>query len=106
MPDRLINPTAAPGSYRQIAITVVSAALIGYGSAWFQSRTDQDRQQYNIEQMQQNLLKQSQVAEESARQREQMAIRLAEMGVIQNNLLEQMRDVKRDHEELKRRRGE
>lgn len=103
MPDRLINPTAQPGSYRQVVVTVVSAALIGYGSSWLQSRTDQDRQQYNIEQMQQTQLKQSQALEESARQREQMAIRLAEMGVIQNTLLEQVREIKRDHEEVKRR---
>lgn len=100
------TPDAAPASkypfdLKNILTTLLTAALMGYASSWWTSQKAQGDMTHRIERVEEkaetnakNILQNSSVGQQNA-------IRMAEMGIVQNNFIDQIKDLKQEQNEIR-----
>lgn len=96
------STTASPLSeYRKLIGTLVATALIAYATSWFQSRDQLVRQQTIVEQMQAQLLEASTQKEAATRQRQELAVQLAQQAVTIQSLTDQIRRIEKEQDDMR-----
>jgi len=89
--------------FKKVLPGLALAGIVGFGSSWIQSQSALVDLKSRLDRMEEKQRDAAASTAEAARTAQGNAIRLAELGVIQNNLVEQLRDIKADHERLLRR---
>jgi len=89
------------GKAKDIAATLLTAALIAYGTSWWNAQKSQFDTINQLQRLEEKAEINAKNIAQNASGFQQNAIRLAEIGIIQSNLLEQLKDVKQEQNEIK-----
>jgi hypothetical protein len=77
--------------------------IIALITSWTSSQITQNELRFRLDRIEEKQKDASVATAEASRVAQQNAIRMAEMSVIQNNAVEQLREIRADHERLMRR---
>lgn len=95
-------PTANVGNeFKKLIPTVVLAILTAFATSWWNSQKSQSELQFRLEAIEQKGETNAKNIANNSGILQQNAIRIAEMGIVQNNLLEQIKELKQQQMEIK-----
>jgi hypothetical protein len=101
------NPTNSASSFgsefRRLIPGLLLTVLVAFGTSWWNSQLTQNELRFRLDRIEERQKEASASTAEAARVAQGNAIRMAELGIIQNNVVEQLREVKSEHERLMRR---
>lgn len=102
--DQLINGSAPPlgAEFRRAIPTLVLAALIAIATSWWNTQITQSELRYRIEAVEKQEKINAENIAASANQIQSQAVKFAEIGATQNSMLEQLREIKEEQQEIKR----
>jgi hypothetical protein len=100
MPDQLSQnqDSTLSGEIRRMVPTLVLTAAVAFGTSWWNSQLTQNDLRLRLDRLEEKQKETSAAAAEAARTAQLNAIRMAELGVLQNNIAEQVKEIKQDHE--------
>ena len=87
---------------RKFVAPWATAAILGFIGGWWNSQIGQVQLIGRIDRLEERQKEASAATAEAARTAQGNAIRMAELGIIQNNVVEQLREVRQDHERMMR----
>jgi hypothetical protein len=82
--------------FRKLVPTLILTALIGFGSSWWSNQISQNDLRYRVEALEKRVESLGAQVTQNGATINQNAIRQAEFTVIQNNIVDQMRDLKEE----------
>ena len=102
------NPTnSAPNGFgsefRRLIPGLVLTVVVAAGSSWWSSQITQNELRFRLDRLEEKQKDASVATAEASRVAQQNAIRMAEMSIIQNNAVEQLREIRQEHDRLMRR---
>jgi hypothetical protein len=102
--DQLTNgPTMPLGAeFRRAIPTLVLAGLIAIATSWWNTQMTQSELRYRLEAVEKQEKTNAENIAASANQIQSQAVKFAEVGATQNNMLEHLREIKQEQEEIKR----
>jgi hypothetical protein len=83
--------------------TLLLTAVIAFATSWWNSQMVLNDLRYRLDRLEERQREAAAAMSEAAQTSQRNAIRLAELGVLQTNVAEQLRDLKAEHEKLLRR---
>lgn len=101
MPDN--TPTSFGSEFKRLLPGLVLTVIIAFGTSWWNSQLTQNELRFRLDRIEEKQKDASASTAEASRVAQQNAIRMAELGVLQNNVVEQLRRIEADHERMMRR---
>ncbi len=100
------NPTNSASSFgsefRRLIPGLVLTVLVAFGTSWWNSQITQNEIRFRLDRLEERHKETAASTAEASRTAQGNAIRMAEMGIIQNNVVEQLREIKSEHERMLR----
>lgn len=98
MANALPQPEGLAIEFRKLVPTVLLTAAIAFGTSWWNSQMTQNDLRLRLDLLERRQEERAGAAAQQAAAIQQNSIRLAELGVLQTNLAEQMKEIKQEHE--------
>lgn len=89
------------GEFKKLVPTLIISGLVAFGTSWYNSQQTQTDALRRIEQLEKQVQGSAANIAQNSAALQQNAIRIAEMVIIQNNALEQIKDLKQQQAEIK-----
>ena len=99
-------PTTSAGfgsEFRKLIPGLVLTVLVAFGTSWWNSQLTQNELRFRLDRIEEKQKDASLATAEASRVAQQNAIRMAEMSVTLNTTIEQLRDIRTEHDRLLRR---
>lgn len=96
MPDTPTNPGMEV--FRRYIIPIATSAILGFIGGWWQSQISQVQMSSRLDRMEERQKESAAATAEAARTAQNNAIRMAELGIVITNVVEQMKDIRAEHE--------
>lgn len=94
-------PNAIVSDFKKLIPTLLITVLTAFGTSWWNSQNAQLEFRNRIEKLEEKAENNAKNIAQNSSVLQQNAIRLAENTIIQNNMLEQLKDMKQEQNEIK-----
>ena len=88
---------------QRVIPTLLLTVAVAFGTSWWNSQLALNDLKYRLDRLEEKQKDQAATMAASAQTAQQNAIRLAELGVVQTSLAEQLKEIKAENERLLRR---
>lgn len=108
MPEKIDQPTNGSSlpplgaEFRRAIPTLVLAGLIAIATSWWNTQMTQSELRYRLEAVEKQEKTNAENIAASATQIQAQAVKFAEISTTQNNMLEQLREIREQQEGIKR----
>lgn len=103
--DRPTNerpPLPLGHEFRKALPTIIMACLAAVLTSWWNTQITQNDLRYRLEAVERQVKTNSDNLAATAGQMQSQAVKFAEVGVTQSNMLEQLREIRQEQEEIKK----
>ena len=100
MPENPTNPGME--LLRRYIIPILTSAILGFIGGWWNGQITQVQVQSRLDRLEERQREAAAATAEASRTAQGNAIRMAEISIIQNNVVEQLREIRKDHEQFQR----
>lgn len=88
--------------FKKLIPSLLLTAAVAFGTSWWNSQLTLNEIRFRLDRVEEKQKDTAAAAAASAQIAQQNAIRMAELGVIQGNVVEQLKEIKREHEQILR----
>ncbi len=99
------TPTISTGfgsEFKKLVPGLLLTIIVAFGTSWWNSQLTQNELRFRLDRLEEKQKEALATTADAAKTAQGNAIRMAEMGVIQNNVIEQVREIRAEHDRLVR----